>query len=125
MHVQDLSRLYLLLGEAAANNNKSDLVTWDDQGYYLAESGQFAWKDAIEAVAREISKQCQLELDTVEELSPEEAAKLLPFAKYMIGTNSRGTSIRARKLLGWEPRESSLMDEIPAIVEAEKIRSGQ
>lgn len=125
VHVQDLSRLYLLLGEAAARNNKGDLLTWDDQGYYLAESGEFAWKDAIEAVAQEISKQCQLDLNAVEELSPEEAAKLLPFAKYMIGTNSRGTSIRARKLLGWEPRERSLMDEIPVIVEAERIRSGQ
>ncbi|KAI1623512.1 hypothetical protein EDD37DRAFT_650606 [Exophiala viscosa] len=122
VHVQDLSRLYLLLGQAAANNGEP--ATWDDLGYYLAESGSFVWKDVIEAVAGEISKQCSMELRVVEELSPEEATKLLRGAKYLIGANCRGTSIRARKLLGWEPREKSLMDEIPAIVEGEATSLG-
>ncbi|KAK4940755.1 hypothetical protein LTR10_019148 [Elasticomyces elasticus] len=122
VHVQDLSRLYLLLGEAAVNNG--DPATWDDHGYYLAENGTLVWKDVIEAVAGEISNQCHIDLTVEEELSPEEAAKLLPYAKYLIGTNCRGISIRARKLLGWKPRERSLMDEIPAIVESEAASLG-
>lgn len=123
VHIQDLSKLYLLLGEAAVNGGPPAI--WDDHGYYFAESGFFVWGDVIKAVAEEISKQCHSGLMEMEELSPEDAAKWLPFAKFLIGTNCRGTSIRGKQLLGWEPREGSLMEEIPAVVKAEADRLRQ
>jgi hypothetical protein len=36
VHVQDLSELYLLLGEAAVSGGGK--ATWNEQGYYLAEN---------------------------------------------------------------------------------------
>ena len=38
---------------------------------------------------------------------------------YAWGSNSRGHSIRARKLFGWEPKQPKLIDLIPEIVALE------
>lgn len=122
VHVHDLSKLYLLLGEAALNGGPP--ATWDDQGYYLAENGEFVWGDVLRAIAKEISNRGLVKLDEIKELEPEEAEKLYPRSKYGIGTNSRGVSIRGKKLLGWQPKERSLLDEVPTLVESEAVRAG-
>ena len=120
VHVRDLSGLYLLLGEAAANAGAP--ATWGEKGYYLAENGAFVWRNVVAAVAKEISKQHGIEMKEIEELSAEEASRLLPFAKYLIGTNCCGISTRAKRLLSWEPRERSLVEEIPTVVKDEAAR---
>jgi hypothetical protein len=117
VHVQDLSELYLLLGEAAANGGPP--ATWNDQGYYLAESEAFVWGDILQSVAKIAHKKGLLPTSDVKSLAPEEAGQLLRNAKYSTGTNSRGVSIRAKRLLGWKPTMSSLEDEIPNIVDNE------
>jgi hypothetical protein len=43
IHVYDLSRLYLLLIDAAADGGKG--VTWGQEGYYLAENGVHCWQE--------------------------------------------------------------------------------
>lgn len=121
VHVRDLSRLYVLLGEAALNGGSP--ATWGKDGYYLAENGSFVFKDILRAVADSIEQYGHMQLEDVGELSADEAGTLMRGAKYLIGTNSRGRSVRARKLLGWEPHETSLVEEIPTLVqdEAEKL----
>lgn len=117
VHVADLSRLYLLLGEAAAAGGPP--ATWNDQGYYLAENGSFAWKDILTAVASEAHAQGFLPSAEVKQLSVEEADKATPFMSISTGTDSRGEAIRGKKLLGWKPREKTLLQEIPTIVAGE------
>ncbi len=117
VHVQDLSELYLLLGEAAANGGAP--ATWNDQGYYLAESGSFVWGDVLQSIANIAHKDGLLPSADVKSYTPEEADALFPGAKYSIGTNSRGVSIRAKKLLGWKPKMPSIEDELPNAVESE------
>ncbi|KAJ6108438.1 hypothetical protein N7523_009761 [Penicillium sp. IBT 18751x] len=51
VYVQDLSNVYLALGEAAAAGGGK--ATWNDEGYYLAENGSFVWGD----IEREVAKQ--------------------------------------------------------------------
>ena len=117
VHVADLARLYLLLGEAAAAGGLP--ATWNDQGYYLAENGSFAWVDIMTAIAKEAHKQGLLSSAEVKHLSAEEANKINPFFSIGTGTDSRGEAIRGKKLLGWKPREKPLLEEIPAIVTGE------
>ncbi|OQU97261.1 Semialdehyde dehydrogenase, NAD binding domain-containing protein isoform 2 [Cladophialophora immunda] len=117
VHVCDLSNLYLLIGEAAVNGGSP--ATWNDLGYYLAENGPFVWGDVLQEIANVAHKKGLLPDATVESLSPMEAERLFPHARLMIGTNSRGMSIRGKKLLGWRPTMHGIMDEIPECVEGE------
>jgi nucleoside-diphosphate-sugar epimerase len=117
IHVQDLSELYLLLGEAAINGGQP--ATWNEEGYYLAEDGSFVWGDILQKIANIAAKQGLLADGTLEESSPEEADKYMHNAKYYVGTNSRGVSIRGKKLLGWKPVQCSLEDELPTVVNTE------
>ncbi|OAG44257.1 hypothetical protein AYO21_01253 [Fonsecaea monophora] len=121
-HRNDLSNLYLLLGEAALNGGSP--ATWNDQGYYLAENGPFVWGDLIQEIANVAHKNGLLPEATVESLSPAEAETFLPNARLLMGTNSRGVSIRGKKLLGWKPAMHGIMEEIPECVESEAERLG-
>lgn len=117
VHVQDLSKLYLLLGEAAANGGAP--ASWNEQGYYLAENGSFVWGEVIQKIAEIAHKKGLLPDSEVESLSPDEVERIWTHAKYGLGTNSRGVSIRAKKLLGWKPGMRGLEDELPDAVESE------
>jgi hypothetical protein len=117
IHVADLSNLYLLLGEAALNNGKP--ATWNAEGYYLAENGPFVWGDVLQEIANVAHKKGLLQDSTLESLPPREADAILPHASFSIGTNSRGISIRGKKLLGWKPEKGELVDELPEAVDSE------
>ncbi|RMD42876.1 hypothetical protein DV735_g2298, partial [Chaetothyriales sp. CBS 134920] len=120
VHVQDLSDVYVALGEAAASGSPDGApATWNDQGYYLAENGQFVWGQILRHVAQEAHKQGFLPEPTADGLSPSEVDKLLDRGAYLVGTTSRGEAIRARKLLGWKPHRPSLQALIPDIVASE------
>ncbi|EXJ92727.1 hypothetical protein A1O3_01279 [Capronia epimyces CBS 606.96] len=117
VHVQDLSKLYLLLGEAALNGGSP--ATWNELGYYLAENGSFVWGDVIQKIADIAHKKGLLPDSDVESLSQDEVDRIFVHGKYQLGTNSRGVSVRAKKLLGWKPTMRSIQDELPDAVESE------
>ncbi|ETI23831.1 hypothetical protein G647_05637 [Cladophialophora carrionii CBS 160.54] len=117
IHVADLSNLYLLLGEAALN--KGEPATWNAEGYYLAENGPFVWGDVLQEIANVAHKKGLLQDPTLESLPPRDADAYLPHASLAIGTNSRGISIRGKKLLGWQPVKGELVDELPEAVDNE------
>ncbi|KAJ5833678.1 hypothetical protein N7474_001989 [Penicillium riverlandense] len=117
VHVQDLSNVYLALGEAAAAGGGK--ATWNDEGYYLAENGSFVWGDIERAVAQAAFEKKLIPSPEVEQLNDAQVTELLSVGVYAWGTNSRGHAIRARKLFGWEPKQPKLIDLVPSIVELE------
>jgi hypothetical protein len=122
VHVQDLSDMYYLLGDAAATSGGK--ATWNETGYYLAENGSFVWGDIQREVARVAYTKKLIPSPEVEPLSDAQVMEMDPFALYALGTSSRGHSLRARKLLGWSPSKPSLMELIPSIVDLEAKELG-
>jgi nucleoside-diphosphate-sugar epimerase len=117
VHVQDLSNVYLALGEAAAAGGGK--ATWGDEGYYLAENGPFVWGDIQRKVAEEAFAQKFIKSPEVDSLDDVQTNDILSFGTYAWGSNSRGHAIRARKLFGWDPKQPKLIDLIPEIVALE------
>ena len=123
IHVQDLSDLFLLLGEAAANGGGK--ATWGEkEGYYLAENGSFVWGEVLTGLTRDAQKKGLIDSAEVEGLSNSDLDELSPYGHLVWGTNSRGESIRGKKLLGWKPYRPSLMEELPVVVDGEAKRLG-
>ena len=117
VHVHDLSDCYLKLVEAAvAGGGKA---TWGAEGYYFTENGTHVWGDISKLVATEAHKQGLLPSDEVVSVSAEEADQLRKHGFVLWGANSRGSAIRARKLLGWSPKGKSIEGEIPELVKEE------
>lgn len=117
VHVQDLSNVYLALGEAAAAGGGN--ATWGEQGYYLAENGSFVWGDIQRAIAQAAFDQKYINSPEVESLDDAQTTDILSVGLYAWGSNSRGQSFRARKLFGWEPKQVKLIELIPDIVALE------
>lgn len=117
VHVQDLSNVYLALGDAAAAGGGK--ATWGDEGYYLAENGSFVWGDIQWKAAEEAFSQGFIKSPEVESLDDVQTTAILSAGVYAWGSNSRGHALRARKLFGWEPRQPKLIDLIPEIVALE------
>ncbi|KAJ9207175.1 hypothetical protein DTO166G4_1208 [Paecilomyces variotii] len=123
VHVQDLSKVYLALGDAAAAGGGK--ATWNnDGGYYLAENGSFVWGDVERAVAKVAYEKKLIDSPEVEQLNYDQVAALNSFGPYAWGTNSRGHAIRARKLFGWKPEQPTLLELIPEIVDVEAKAAG-
>lgn len=118
IHVHDLSDLYLALTDAAANGGSP--ATWNDQGYYFAENGEFVWGDIHKAIAQDAHKKGYLPSAEVIGRTPEEEDEhFFPGAHYYVGTNSRGISKRGKQLLGWSPSRPKLIETIPDLVDEE------
>jgi len=117
VHVQDLSQVYLALGSAAAAGGGK--ATWGDEGYYLAENGPFVWGDIQRAAAKEAFAQKLIKSAEVDSLDDAQIIELDPTGVYAWGSNSRGHSLRARKLFGWEPKQPKLIDLMPEVVATE------
>ena len=117
VHVNDLSDCYVKLIEAAvAGGGKA---TWGTEGYYFTENGTHVWGEMSKVVATEAHKQGLIPSDEVSSVSSEEAGRLRAGGFLLWGANSRGTAIRARKLLGWSPKGKSIEAETPQLVTEE------
>jgi nucleoside-diphosphate-sugar epimerase len=97
VHIDDVVDLYLLaLAKAPAG------------ALYFVEHGEASFGDIGAAIAR------RLALSGLESLPPEVAARRWgePKAYFSLGSNSRVSSTRARRDLGWAPRHASVIDWI-------------
>ena len=117
MHVEDLSDCYLKLVEAAVAGGGT--ASWGAEGYYLTENGTHVWGVMSQLVAGEAHKQGLIPSADVTSISSEEADSLSPSGSSLWGANSRGSAIRARKLLGWSPKGKSIEAETPQLVTEE------
>ena len=119
VHVHDLSDLYVALGEAAVNGGGA--ATWNEKGYYLAENGTFEWGQILRGIAQYAHEQGYIPSSEVEKIDGSKAEGRLPIT---VGTTSKGTAYRARKLLQWNPSKQGLAEEIPTIVDWEASKLG-
>lgn len=122
MHVYDMTTCYIKLIEAALQGGGS--AVWGKSGYYFTENGEHVWSEISRLVASSAHKQGFIPLDDVVAISAEEANGLTAFGSMLWGANSRCHAIRARKILGWTPQESSLQEEVATAVESEAKRMG-
>jgi len=122
VHVHDLSNIYLSLVEAAANGGGK--ATWNEKGYYFAESGEYGWGDMAKKITKEAHKQGLIKTADVENLNIEQANKITPNGGWKWGGNSRGRAIRARKLFGWEPTGDPIEKLLPSLVADEATKLG-
>ncbi|MCJ1308035.1 hypothetical protein MMC25_001685 [Agyrium rufum] len=119
VHVSDLSMVYLALLEAAvAGGGKA---TWGEKGYYFGGNGEHVWDDLSRKVASDAHKKGLIDSAEVDPVSTDEADKLhhKGIGSRMWGANSRSKSIRARELLGWQPKGETIEEEIPKVVDRE------
>ncbi|KAJ4354058.1 uncharacterized protein N0V89_005791 [Didymosphaeria variabile] len=118
VHVQDLSNVFVGLVTAALQPGGGK-ATWNEEGYYFAENGSFQWGDISHQIAKIAKDKKLIETADVDILPVEEANKLVRGARFLFGTNSRAKAVRARELLGWTPRQKSLKDLLPDVIENE------
>lgn len=127
VHVYDLSRLFEALVDAALDpSKKDDPEIWGSKGYFLCENGEHVWGGLSKYIGEQSFKLGYLaQQPTSKEWSLQEAVKSpAGFEAASWGWNSRGTAVRGRKVLGWQPKERSLEDEVPDIIRAEAARLG-
>lgn len=128
IHVHDLSGLIALLVDAALDAERTnDPELWGPHGYFLTENGEHIWGDLAVQVGKEVHKQGLIQQEPeVRGLSIDEAVKSpAGFEAASWGMNSRARAYRGKKVLGWQPKERSLVDEIPTIVKSEHARLNQ
>ena len=97
VHLEDVVDLYLLA-----------LATAKPGSFFFAENGEASFGDIGAAIST------RLGLPGIEHLEPAEAARRWGEAKayFSLGSNSRVRAVRARSILGWKPRWSSVLDWI-------------
>jgi len=80
--------------------------------FYFIENGETAFRDMSAAIAQ------ALKLGPAQDWSTEEAIAEWGYemASYALGSNSRVRGTRARSLLGWAPKHTSVLDWIAAEV---------
>lgn len=122
VHITDLSKCYLLLVEAAVTGGGS--ATWGEKGYYFTENNEHVWGHISKLVAEEAHKQGLIPSDEVISFTPENANILKSPTAMTWGFNSRCRAIRARKVLGWEPKECKIEDTIADAVKTEAVSMG-
>ncbi|KAF3927779.1 hypothetical protein ABW20_dc0100320 [Dactylellina cionopaga] len=119
VHIQDLSEFYLLLVEEALKENGGKANWNTDGGFYFAENGEHVVGEATKLIAK-IAHEKGLIAEGIDELDLETVKKINPKGPGLWSTNSLSRATRARKLLGWAPKEisleASLEDEVDAAV---------
>jgi nucleoside-diphosphate-sugar epimerase len=121
IHVYDLSRLYVLLVDEAVSNGSH--ATWNENGYYFAENGEFSWGYICHEIAKEAYSQNAITSGNIVTIPVERSGLFLSVARPIANYMARSRALRARKLLAWKPTEGSLVDEIPGIVRTEVARA--
>ncbi|KAI9045401.1 nucleoside-diphosphate-sugar epimerase [Aspergillus affinis] len=123
IHVYDLSRLFeALLTTALAGEGGEEV--WGAMGYFLCENGEHVWGPLARFIGQQAFELGYLPQEPAcRDWSMDEAMKSSAgFEAASWGLNSRGSALRARKTVGWEPQERSLQDEVPEIIRSEAAR---
>jgi nucleoside-diphosphate-sugar epimerase len=96
VHIEDVVSAYVLALEKASAGS-----------FFFLENGESSFKEIAETIQDELGFEGTAQSWTVEEAAQEWGQEGAHFA---FGSNSRILSEKARSLLGWKPRHSSVID---------------
>jgi hypothetical protein len=99
-------------------------ATWNDEGYYFAEAGEYIWGDMQKAIAAEVKEQGFIQDDSLQAFTVKQANDVIPAGGMKWGYNSRARAIRANKLFGWKPVGEDIIPLLPRLVEEEAKKLG-
>lgn len=106
--------------KAIQRDNSPEL--WGAKGYILTENGEHVWGDLARHVGSEATRLGYVTEAKEGALGKDEALEQAGFEAVSWGLNSRGKAERARKYLGWTPKQCSIEDEVPEILKQEHER---
>lgn len=118
IHIQDLTKLNLLLAEAAVNGG-GGTATWNKTGMYLAENGTHVSREMLRLASQVLHRKGVVSSAEPEFLTLEQGKDIDQWIKIMIGADSQGVGQRARKLLNWQPTMQPFEQEIEHDIERE------
>lgn len=131
IHLHDLTELNLLLVLAAAQEDGEGgklTATWNQEGYYLVESERVKWAEYSQDM-QQAAVQAGYVAEVPEGEMPvwdmEKAMKEDGMMGAVLFMNSMGRAVRARKLLGWEPKAKSVKDDMAEIIAIEAKALGK
>ncbi|KAF9184462.1 hypothetical protein BGZ51_003322 [Haplosporangium sp. Z 767] len=116
VHVVDLAHLYVRLLERALqepqddNSNQTDksrppLPKNEDAYYFVQEGDDFKYGEVAQEIAKVFKNIGINDSGAVKKTTPEEEATYWPPGSgFLLGGNSRSRAVKARELLGWEPK---------------------
>ena len=123
VHVQDLSEIFSALVGAAIKPEGSK-ATWNDKGYYFAQSDEFVFGDMGRQIAKIAYEKKLINSAETGTVTKEDADKMRPAGAFLWATNSRCRAIRAKELLGWTPKQKSMAELLPEIIDEEAKQLG-
>jgi nucleoside-diphosphate-sugar epimerase len=125
VHVSDLADLFVRLVDASQDPSKRDNPEiFGPKAYYFAENGSHKWSDVARWVAEEASREGYLPEPLTKSVTQREADLMDGGSTTSWGQNSKGVAQRAKKYLGWTPKESSLKDDVLRAVSVEAKNLG-
>ncbi len=77
--------------------------------FFFVENGEAKFKDIVEAISQQLGLGGKPQSWSIEEAIAEWGFEPAVFA---LGSNSRVRATKARKLLGWNPKEPALLDGV-------------
>lgn len=98
IHIEDVASLYLLALKLAPAGE-----------FFFVENGEAKFKDIVAAISRLLGLGGKAESWSIEEAIEEWGYEPAVFA---LGSNSRVRATKARKMLEWKPKWSSVLDDI-------------
>ncbi|KAF9939338.1 hypothetical protein BGZ67_009642 [Mortierella alpina] len=139
VHVEDLAQLYIMMLERALQEPVDDdnmatatgraPLPKNEDGYYFAQGGEdFRWGEYAQIVARVFKELGVNPSGEVVPLLRDEADALFsPMFAQLIGANSRCRAVKAREILGWDPKRldfaSHAAEELRCLIQ-EKQQQG-
>ncbi|CAG8363543.1 unnamed protein product [Penicillium salamii] len=117
IHTQDISVLYVLLTEAAVNEQPGEL--WNEKGYYFAENGEFVWGDVVKHIAKLGHQKGFLSFANPVELSNAIVHSFWRGGQMNMSSTSIGESRRAKELLGWTPVFDDFFEDLDRTIDVE------
>lgn len=140
VHVADLSDVYSgLVGKALPDTPKSsddaaETEVWGQRGYFFAATSRYEWGNVASMIADEAHTQGLLDEEAfktgkVQSLSKSEIEKLKPFGAVLWGTNAQTEAIRAKKVLGWDPKgkpsvQESIAESVRLVAREQELVTG-
>lgn len=113
MHVQDPSNVCLRLVEEAVKGGGN--ATWGRRSITLRRTGALFAEMWLRSLRRMCTRRGSFPPE-IENVTPEEADKLVSHGSYLWGMNPRARAIVAKKLFGWNPTQKFMFDLLLDIV---------